>query len=136
MKRKSNENSTGSGLIEQQICAVFNGLVANLPEKLVALRAKPAKGSIFCKGLIQIFNKAEIEKASEKKGIIAYPLETYAFYMKDFQDSKLESIAIYAQNVTAKYFTLRRRGYLFGYRIASIKIETGRRLFLDVKLAV
>ena len=54
--------------------------------------------------------------------------------MKDFQNSKLESIGIYGDEVIAKYYTLIRSGYLFGYKIASLKIEKGRCPFLDVKL--
>lgn len=136
MKRNFNENSSSSFSIEKQINSIFKGLVANLPQNLVAVRSRPRKDSSLCKGLIQVFERDVTgEKADEIKKNVQ-PKETYAFYMKDFQDSELESIAIYGEEVTSKYYSLKRKGYLFGYKIASLKIESGLRPFLDVKLAV
>lgn len=136
MKKNRNENSSNNCLIEQQIKSIFMGLVSNLPQDLVAVRVNPSKGSVLCKGLVKIYNKAEMGEAAGRKERVGYPLETYAFYTKDFHDSKLESIAIYGEEVSSKYFILKRKGVLFGYRIASLKIESGLRPFLDVKLAV
>lgn len=136
MKRNFNENSTRGSQIEQQLNSIFNGIVSNLPQDLVALRCKPLKNSSYCMGLIQIYLKDAIKKKSEDVPKHVEPLETYAFYIKDFKDARLESVAIYTAEASAKYFSLKRKGVLFGYRIQSIQIETGFRPFVDVKLSV
>ena len=136
MKRNSKENSSGGFEAERQISSIFNSIVSNLPQNLVAQRVKPNKGSTLCRGLIKIYKKEAWEKERDDKRNASRPIETYAFYIKNFQDSTLESIAIYGNDVSTKYYMIRRRGVLFGYRVASVKVETGLRPFLDVKLAV
>lgn len=137
MERNSKENASSCS-IEKQINSIFKGLVSNLPQNLVAVRANPKRGSSLCKGLIHIYlNDKTGRTGNDKRNLKPNrPIESYAFYMKDFQDSKLESIAIYGDEVTSKYYTLKRSGYLFGYKIASLKIESGLRPFLDVKLVM
>lgn len=136
MERNFKEKSSAGFFIEKQINLIFKGLVSNLPQNLVAVKAKPKKSSSLCKGFIQIYIKDESErKGDEKNNSNSNKLiVSYAFYMKDFQDSKLESIAIYGDKIATKYYILKRKGYLFGYKIASLKIESGFRPFLDVKL--
>lgn len=131
MKKKSSDNN----LIERQISSIFDGIVSNIPDGLVAVRNKPLKGSSLCKGLVKIYKKAEIEKASAKDRKRVNPIEMYAFFMKNFQETQLESIAIYGEGAYTKYVVLKTRGVLFGYRIADLKVETGFRPFLDVKLS-
>ena len=137
MERNFTDKSSSGFSIEKQIDLIFKGLVSTLPQNLVAVRANPKKGSSLCKGLIQIYIKGESGKGDENiKHSSNKLIESYAFYMKDFQDSKLESIAIYSNKVATKYYMLKRRGYLFGYKIASLKIESGLIPFIDVKLAI
>lgn len=134
-KREVSEVRSGSGMIEQQIQIIFGDIVSKLPHHLEARRAKPAKGSSLCKGIIQIFHKDEFRKASAEKRK-CYPRTTYAFYVKNFQEFQLESVAIYGEGIPAIYYTLVRRGILFGYRIVSLQLNVGLHPFLDVKLAV
>ena len=138
MKRKFNGNSSSCFSIEMQINSIFKGLVSNLPQNLVAVKASPNKDSSLCKGLIKVYIKDETVRTEDdkEKPNSKRLMESYAFYMKDFQDTRLESIAIYGNEVTSKYYTLKRLGYLFGYKIASLKIESGLRPFLDVKLVM
>lgn len=136
MKRNFNEKSSSRNSIEKQIESIFMGLVSNLPKKFVAFRSSPTKGSSLCKGIIRIYLKEEIEKAAENERKYCRPIESYAFYVKDFQGSELESVAVYGDDVCSKYYILKRKGHLFGYKIATLKIESGLRPFLDAKLVV
>lgn len=136
MKRNIRENRLNGGSIERQIGNIFTGLVGNLPENLVAERVKPAKNSSFCKGFINIYKKEEFRKVKEEERKHVVAIETFAFYINGSQDAKLESIAIYGGDAFKKYILLKRRGILFGYKVKDLKIEFGRRPFLDVRLWV
>lgn len=136
MKGNSKKKSSETTPIENQVSTIFSSLVSNLPRELVALRAKPMKYATLCKGLINIYKKEELEKVSDNKRMSVRPMVMYAFFMKDYQESILESVAIYGGNLPSRYFALKRRGVLFGYKIAHLNVEVGARPFLDVKLAV
>lgn len=134
MKRNFKENSSRVNLIDRQINSIFSAISSTLDTRLVATKTKPSKGSVYCKGLIQIYKKADLEQAEENRRKYVSPLESYAFYINNFEQQKLESVAIYCDDPFTKYLILKRRGVLFGLKIVGLKIESGRRPFVDVKL--
>ena len=136
MKRNFQKSVSNFGSIEQEITAIFNGIEAILKEGLVAEKTRPAKGSTFCKGEIKVFIAEDLRRMEEDKSFKAKPLERYAFYADTLRPSRVGSVAIYGDNAFNRCLILNKRGFLFGRKIISAKVEQGLRPFVDVKLAV
>ncbi len=64
------------------------------------------------------------------------PSVRYAFYESTYYPSRIGSVAIYAANLTPFIKQLRRNMTLFGLNVIAVKIENGRRPFLDVTLSL
>ena len=134
MKRIFQKSVSNFGSIEQEITAIFNGIEANLKEGLVAEKPHPSKGSTFCKGMVNIYKAEDIQRKKEDKAFKAIPVISYAFYTDTFRPSRIGSVAIYGEKAFYRCLALNKRGFLFGRKIDSAKVEQGRRPFVDVKL--
>lgn len=127
MKTKQKINQIGS--IESTINAIENNLVRNASSGLSVERKRGGKGQA-CKCMIHIF--AEDKPVGKDKRT---PLMTYAFYPGTYFPSRLGSVAIYADNVTAILAQIRASKTLFGIPVVDVKLEYGRRPFIDVRFA-
>lgn len=118
-------------------------------DSILPVWVSPVKGS-STKGMIQLYNKTAMttassdfiksahEKAWDSKTIArmlkTMPVAMYAFYPSIYSSDTLGSVAIYGENAMTAYHDLKLKGYLFGHKILSIKVEIGARPFVDVKL--
>ena len=134
MKRNFQKTVSNFGSIEQEITAIFNGIEANLKEGLVAEKTHPSKGSTFCKGMVNIYKAEDLKRKKENHSSKAMPVISYAFYPDTFRPSRIGSVAIYGENAFNRCLTLKKRGFFFGRKIVSAKVEQGLRPFVDVKL--
>ena len=134
MKRIFQKSATNPGSIEQEITAIFNGIATSLEEGLVAEKSRPSKGSSFCKGMINIYKAEDFQRKKADKSFKAIPVVSYAFYTDTFRPSRIGSVAIYGEKAVNRCFILKQRGFLFGRKIISAKVEYGLRPFVDVKL--
>lgn len=128
MKTNFKNNTENHCSIEQEINGIFNNIQLTLPDGLTAVKTKPLKNSSYCKGIIHIYRSKELESKPK-------PIVSYAFYPGTYKTSKIGSVAIYGENAMQRCLTLEKKGFLFGRRIISIKLENGRRPFVDVKFA-
>ena len=133
MKRKS---QTFNGSIEQEINSIHNSLVATLEKGLVAEKVKLAKVFSACKGIISIYRKADLQRFKADPECKPTAVESYAFFADTYRPSKIRSVAVYGANAYNSQYILMKRGFLFGHKILSAKIEYGRRPFVDVTLAI
>ena len=134
MKRNFQKTVSNFGSIEQEITAIFNGIEANLKEGFKAEKTRPAKGSTFCKGVINIYKAEDLKQQEENKSKKAKPIESYTFYADTYKPGRLGSVAIYGEKAFNRCLTLKKRGFFFGRKIVSAKVEQGLRPFVDVKL--
>lgn len=63
-------------------------------------------------------------------------IRRYAIYPDTYHPDKIGSVAIYCANAAMEYAKIKNQNGLFGRRIIDMKIEMGRRPFIDVKLRV
>ena len=134
MKRIFQKSVSNPGSIEHEITAIFNVIETNLKEGLVAEKIHPSKGSTFCKGMINIYKAEDIQRKKADKSFKATPVVSYAFYPDTFRPSRIGSVAIYGEKAFSRCFILKKRGFFFGRKIISAKVEYGRRPFVDVRL--
>ena len=134
MKRNFQKSVSNFGSIEQEITAIFNGIEADLKEGFVAEKTHPSKGSTFCKGMVNIYKAEDLKRKKEDKAFKAIPVTSYVFYTDTFRPSRIGSVAIYGDKAFNLCLNLNKRGYLFGRKIVSAKVEQGLRPFVDVKL--
>ena len=127
MKRNQNNNRIGS--IESTINAIENHLVRNASAGLSVERKRGGKGQA-CKCMIHIFAEGKPQGKDDRT-----PLMTYAFYAGTYFPSRLGSVAIYGDNVTALLAQIRASRTLFGIPVVDVKMEYGRRPFIDVRFA-
>ena len=136
MKRNFQKTVSNLGSIEQEITAIFNGIEANLKEGLIAEKTHPSKGSTFCKGMVNVYKAEDYKRKKENQTSKTIPVISYAFYQDTYRPSRIGSVAIYGENAFNRCLTLKKRGFFFGRKIVSAKVEQGLRPFVDVKLAV
>ena len=136
MKRNFQKTVSNFGSFEQEISAIFNGIEANLKEGLVVERTHPSKGSTFCKGMVNVYTAEDFQKKKADRSFKAVPVISYAFYTDTFRPSRIGSVAIYGDKAFNLCLNLNKRGFFFGRKIVSAKVEQGLRPFVDVKLAV
>lgn len=134
MKTSRNNSANRVANFEQEIDSIFRGLEANLEDDSMVVRERPSKNSAFCKGLISVYNKHDLERMKNERAFKARPIKTYAFYPNTMHPSKIGSVAIYGEKAFNWCLTLNKRGILFGKKILSAKLEMGLRPFVDVKL--
>ena len=126
---KENQNHNRIGSIESTINAIENNLVRNASSGLSVERKKSLRGQ-SCKCMINIFAEEKPKGKDERK-----PLMTYAFYAGTYFPSRLGSVAIYADNVTAILAQIRASKSLFGIPVVEATLEYGRHPFIDVRFA-
>ncbi|MDE6378898.1 MAG: hypothetical protein K2L11_00380 [Muribaculaceae bacterium] len=126
---KTNQNNNRLGSIESTINAIENNLVRNAAAGLSVERKKAGNGQA-CKCMINIFAEEKPKGKDDRK-----PLLTYAFYAGTYFPSRLGSVAIYADNVTAILAQIRASKTLFGIPVVEATLECGRRPFIDVRFA-
>lgn len=131
---KNFKNSANS--IQNEINSIFNSLKANLEEGLVVEKDHRFKSSSFCKGKINVFDQKDFLKMKEDRNYRVTPIESYTFYEDTIKPARIGSVAIYGDNAYNRCLLIKKRGYLFGRRIISARVEMGRRPFVDVKLVV
>lgn len=129
-------NSQITNSIEKEITAIFDSIEANLKEGLVVEKTHPSKGSSFCKGIVNVYKASDFQTKKEDKSIKIRPIESYAFYSDTFKPSRIGSVAIYGDKAFERCLILNKRGFFFGRKIVSAKVEQGLRPFVDVKLVV
>ena len=134
MKRNSQKSVSNSGSIEQEITAIFNGIEASLTDGLVAEKTRPSKGSTFCKGEVNVYKAEDLKRMKDDKSLKPKPIESYTFYSNTLKPSRLGSVAIYGEKAFNRCLTINGRGFFFGRKIVSAKVEQGLRPFVDVKL--
>ena len=134
MKRNFQNSVSNFGSFEQEITAIFNSIEANLKEGLVAEKTRPSKGSTFCKGVVNVYKASDLQRKKEDRSFKAMPIESYAFYTDTFKPSRIGSVAIYGEKAFNRCLILNKRGFFFGRKIMSAKVEQGLRPFVDVKL--
>ena len=134
MKRNFQKSVSTFSSIEQEITAIFNRMEASLNEDLVVEKTRPSKGSTFCKGIVNVYKASDLQKKKENKSRKPEPIVSYAFYPDSFKPSRIGSVAIYGDKAFNRCLLLSKRGFLFGRKIVSAKVEQGRRPFVDVKL--
>lgn len=125
-KSNSNSNSTNTQNLNNQIETIYRMLATQASDNSKVKKEKPKRGS-SCKSIISIFDSSRED---------ARLCQSYAFYSSTYFPDKLGSVAIYGDNVSQLYGQLKKTGYLFGHRIRGIKVEMGRRPFIDVTLKV
>jgi hypothetical protein len=84
---------------------------------------RPSKNS-SCHSIISVYAKPDV------------PLQKFALYPSNFSDRKLGSVAIYGDDAFATKAMIEARGSLFGHSIRMVRVEMGRRPFVDVTLNV
>ena len=134
MKRNFQKTVSNFGSIEQEITAIFNGIEANLNEGWVAEKTNPSKGSTFCKGMVNVYKAEDYKRKNENQTSKPIPVISYAFYQDTYRPSRIGSVAIYGDKAFNRCLNLNKRGFLFGRKIVSAKVEQGLRPFVDVKL--
>ena len=134
MKRNFQKTVSNFGSIEQEITAIFNGIEANLKEGLVAEKTHPSNGSTFCKGMVNVYKAEDYKRKKENQTSKPIPVISYAFYQDTYRPSRIGSVAIYGDKAFNRCLNLNKRGFLFGRKIVSAKVEQGLRPFVDVKL--
>ncbi|MDE5806585.1 MAG: hypothetical protein K2H76_00585, partial [Muribaculaceae bacterium] len=108
MKTYFNLNSRNS--FESQINSIFNSLSSTLSDSSIVVKERSKKGSL-CKGLISVFNKADLRRQNEEekeyreyirqgyskemlqKPFKAIPIVRYAFYADTVSPDRLGSVA-------------------------------------------
>lgn len=149
---KKSQTKKSFSSIEQEINTIFELMTAKSGHHQVIRKEKVARESA-CKGIINVYSHIDLLRESEetaayreakssgsasfyKKPFVARPKVKYAFYTDTYDQNRIGSVAIYADNVSALYGMLRKNGFLFGHAISGLSIEMGRRPFLDVTLRV
>jgi hypothetical protein len=120
-----NRWSSAAPSIEQRISMIFETLKAYAGDANFKLN-EPARGA-SCKGIICVYPEAD-------KKCETTPIEKYVFYPNRHDLSKIGSVAIYGKDADLRCMQILKRGTLFGYSVASAKVEMGRRQFVDVTL--
>ena len=136
MKRNLQKSVSNFCSIEHEITSIFNGIEASLEEGLVAEKTRPSKGSTFCKGEVNVYKAADLKRKKDDKSLKPKPIERYTFYSNTLRPSRLGSVAIYGEKAFNRCLILNERGFFFGRKIVSAKVEQGLRPFVDVKLVV
>ena len=134
MKRNFQKSVSNFCSIEQEITAIFNRIETNLKEGLVAEKTHPTKGSTFCKGMVNVYKASDLQRKKIDKTFKAIPVISYAFYTDTFRPFRIGSVAIYGEKAFNRCLTRKKRGFFFGRKIVSAKVEQGLRPFVDVKL--
>ena len=134
MKRNFQKTVSNFGSHEQEITAIFNGIEANLKEGLVTEKTHPSKSSTFCKAMVNVYKAEDFQRKNVDRSFKAVPVVSYAFYTDTFRPSRIGSVAIYGDKAFNLCLNLNKRGFFFGRKIMSAKVEQGLRPFVDVKL--
>ena len=135
MERNFKNNSRNANSAERVISVIFNHLSENVSENLEVKKASLARMSKYCKGVINIYRKDDLKRASEDKKFTAKPVESYSFYGDTYNPAKIGSVAIYGDDALNRCLNLRLNGFLFGHKIRKATVEQGLRPFVDVQLA-
>lgn len=120
--------------IEQEINNIFQLLTNNADENIEVKSEKIKRGS-SCRGLIKISNRYAESNQDGKECVKNAMIIQYAFYPSTFHPTRLGSVAIYCSNAAVLCSRLQKQSALFGHRILSVKLEWGRRPFVDVRFA-
>lgn len=120
---KTNSNKQLS--IEQEIRSIFARLSESMEDGLIVKMDKVPKMSVYCNAVIGVYRCGDLQK----------PVMQYAFYKSIYVPDKLGSVAVYGDDATSNYASIKMRRSLFGHVISSVTIEMGRRPFVDVKFA-
>lgn len=127
--------------IENEINSIFNFLAAEVSDDLEVRKEAPARYA-SCKGIISVYRRNVPAASGAEEGVVdrrsqkALPALRYAFYESVYNPSKIGSVAIYGENISALCASIRRSQVLFGRKVRSVSVEIGARPFLDVKFAV
>lgn len=126
-------NSNYRPSIEQEVSTILKRINANIPDDVVARLDKLSKWST-CRGLIGVYNRADLKLEEKNRNQKARPLRQYDFYPHHIYPSRLGSVAIYGENASGTLAALQRSESIFGHRILAANIEMGLRPFIDVTL--
>jgi len=83
------------------------------------------KGATSACATIGIFKPAEAK----------FPYRSFVFYPDPLIPSRLGSVAVYGPDARDTAEAINRAGLIFGHKILQVKIEFGRRPFVDVKFS-
>lgn len=114
--------------INQEINAIFNDLSSRESKNSVVERVKLNRRTSAL-AVFAVYDRA----IYKQKG--AQPHTRYALYPAVGNHERIGSVAIYTQNISDMYVSLRTKRSLFGRMIAKVEVEQGRRPFLDVTFA-
>ena len=137
-------------LIERQIRSIATQLQAVCGKSMTIVREQPSTGS-SCAGMVAMFDSAALAAFEQEKKEFARLLKTgqadprlrpvqpaaierYAFYATSLDSTRLGSVAIYGPNAVQRLLKIKRDASFFGHRMASAKVELGRRPFVDITL--
>lgn len=120
--------------IEQEINNIFQLLTNNADENHSVRREKLKRGG-SCRGAIGVYNQYAMINQDGKESVKDMMEVLYAFYPSTFHPARLGSVAIYCSDAAVLCRRLRNQSALFGHRILGVKLEWGRRPFVDVRFA-
>lgn len=131
---RSNFNFNSAPSVESAIDSIASILATYSPTGYTVKREPTVKGKC-CKGIISV---SVSPKYAEENGCARDLQSTvkYAFYASTTHPKQLGSVAIYAADLGKILSDIRRTRSLFGFRVANVAIEHGRRPFIDVTLAI
>lgn len=131
---RSNFNFNPTASIESAIDSIAAILATYSPTGCTVKREPAVKGKC-CKGIISVTispkDTRETECPNDRRSMVKY-----AFYASTTHPTQLGSVAIYAADLSKILYDIRRTRSLFGFRVANVAIEHGRRPFIDVTLAL
>lgn len=146
-KTKKTKQQTKSQF-QIQIKAFRNALTDARSQELFVIREESKPGER--KAIFTVYRAADLElqrqeeaeyrKAKSmakhdetaRKPFRAQFVEMYVLYPMTGNRNALGSVAIYGEGAAARCVSLKKAGYLFGHRIVTATVESGRRPFVDV----
>lgn len=114
--------------IEREIRSIYDALSAAYAKGADIRIEYPKQSS--CKAMIRVY------AGKGDPTLPAAPVESYALYPDTHDQTRIGSVAIYGADADLRRALIRKRGTLFGHRVARATVEQGRRPFVDVKFAL